>query len=401
MDAFSAPSALISSQKPTDPVLLYRPHRLAAAAKWFTERFPARPYYAVKANPAPHILKGLWDAGLRQFDVASIGEVRAVRALFPDAELAFLHPVKAGPAIEEAYQDHRVCTFVLDSQAEFDKIMRETGEAEDLTLLVRIHVSNAGAVKPLAGKFGASATQAPALLRAVRTRAARLGVSFHVGSQALNPEAWSRAMGDLSALITEAGVIADIVDVGGGFPGCYAMDRPPPMDAYAARIASAFETMPVLENAELWCEPGRALVAEAESLLCRVDGVKCGAVYLNDGAFGALYDVSHERWAFPYRCFRADGQPLDAACTPKIVYGPTCDSADRFPDLLPLPEDLGEGDYIEFGNLGAYGRSIAGGFNGFGRYETCRVRDSAWATAFPAAGPAERVTIGSQGRDFG
>ncbi|MEM7768823.1 MAG: type III PLP-dependent enzyme, partial [Pseudomonadota bacterium] len=277
MDHTATPSALIAANAPVEPHFLFRPAQLAAAARWFLDQFPARPFYAVKANPAPHILAGLWEAGVRQFDTASIGEVRAVRALYPNAELAFLHPVKPEPAIAEAYFDHGVRTFVLDSRAELDKIARATNRANDLTLLVRVHVSNEGAAKPLAGKFGAGAGDAPALLRATRTHAHRVGVSFHVGSQALNPDAWRRAMGDLSALITEAGIIADIVDVGGGFPAPYAdgvMVGLPPMDAYAALIAEAFEEMMVLETAELWCEPGRALVAEAESLLTRIDGTK-------------------------------------------------------------------------------------------------------------------------------
>ncbi len=382
MPLAQTPSDVIASTRPVEPVFLYRPDRLAAAAHWFTSVFPARPFYAVKANPAPHILSGLWEAGIRQFDVASIGEVRAVRALFPTAELAFLHPVKPEPAIAEAYFDHGVRAFVLDSAAELAKIARATGGAKDLTLLVRVHVSNEGAAKPLAGKFGAAAGEAPALLRAARTHADALGVSFHVGSQALNPDAWRRAMGDLSALIMSAGVIVDIVDVGGGFPAHYAMDTPPPLDAYARLVADAFEAMMVLENADLWCEPGRALVAEAESLLCRVDGVKPGAVYLNDGSFGALFDVAHEGWAYPWRCFDADGQLLTGAGAPRVVYGPTCDSADRFPAPLPLPEALDEGGYIEFGNLGAYGRALASGFNGFGAYRTCEVTDAPWASAF-------------------
>jgi len=388
MELAPTPSHLIASARPAEPVFLFRPERLAAAAQWFTGVFPARPFYAVKANPASHVLAGLWSAGIRQFDVASIGEVRAVRSQFPAAELAFLHPVKPEPAIAEAHFDHGVRAFVLDSAAELAKIARATNGARDLTLLVRVHVSNEGAAKPLAGKFGASAGDAPDLLRAARTHAERLGVSFHVGSQALNPDAWRRAMGDLSGLITAAGVIVDIVDVGGGFPAAYAMDAPPPMDAYATLVAEAFEDMMVLENAELWCEPGRALVAEAESLLCRVDGAKPGAVYLNDGSFGALYDVTHEAWAYPWRCFDADGQPLSGAGSPRIVYGPTCDSADRFPEPLALPDALGEGGYVEFGNLGAYGRTLASRFNGFGTYCTCEVSDAPWASAF-ASLPAE------------
>ncbi|MEM0985493.1 MAG: type III PLP-dependent enzyme [Pseudomonadota bacterium] len=399
MEKASTVAELVGRYPPVEPTFLFRPHLLKAAAETFVNRFPATPFYAVKANPAPHILQGLWQAGVRRFDTASIGEVRAVRAVLPEAELAFLHPVKPEPAIAEAYHVHGVRAFVLDCAGELAKILRATGNAQDLTLLVRVHVSNEGAAKPLAGKFGASAIEAPGLLQAARAHAQRLGVSFHVGSQALNPDAWRRAMADLSALITTAGTIVDIVNVGGGFAvpyGVSGMEAPPPMDTYAAAISSAFEDMVVRENAELWCEPGRALVAEAESLLCRVDGVKPGAVYLNDGSFGALYDVVHEGWAFPYRCFDAAGQELAGPMAAVTVYGPTCDSADRFPEPLLLPETLEAGSYVEFGTIGAYGRSLATRFNGFGSYCTCEVLDAPWVSAFAenVTNPSKSGTVG-------
>lgn len=391
MDYSPSTLDLVASQRPDTPVFCYRPAALKAAADWFTARFPGDVFYAVKANPAPHILQGLWEAGIRGFDVASPGEVEQLAAQLPGATLAFMHPVKNRAAIARAYHEHGVRRFVLDSAAELNKILDATGHARDLTLVVRIGVSNEGATVPLTGKFGATEDEAPALLRAARTVSQSLGVSFHVGSQAMNPGAWRTAMEDVSRLIQQAGVTVDIVDVGGGFPARYDSDALPMMEAYAGLIDQAFEDMSVLQTARLWSEPGRALVAEAESLLVGIDGAKPGALYLNDGGFGALYDAVHLDWPFPIRAIKADGTIAHGSLAEYVLYGPTCDSADRLARKLSLPEGLGEGDYLEFGNIGAYGRAMATRFNGYGRYETVEVADRPFASAYPAPLNAARI----------
>lgn len=393
MIAFDTPHHLAQAITPDLPVFCFRPERIKTAAKWFLETYPADPFYAVKANPAPHVLDALWEAGIRNFDVASAFECELIATRFPEARMAFLHPVKNRRAIHRAYHAFGVRIFVLDTFDELQKILDETGNATDLTLIVRIGVSNSGATLPLTGKFGANEVDAPDLLRAARAHADELGVSFHVGSQAMNPAAWVTAMADLSRIIISAGVTVDIVDVGGGFPAIYADTPPPSMDTYAAYVTDAFEEMMVLENADLWCEPGRALVAGCESLLTRIDLAKPGAIYLNDGAFGALYDAVHERWKFPMRALSGDGRKLGGETAAYTVYGPTCDSADKFPDPVQLPADLREGDYIEFGNIGAYGRSMAGRFNGFGASETLIVRDDPWPNLYSAPG-SEIIVLG-------
>ena len=376
---------LIRLSRPDDPVFLFRPHRANIAARWFAENFPGESYYAVKANPAPHVLRALWDGGTRAFDVASEHEVELIGTLFPDARMAFMHPIKNRRAIARAYYEFGVRRFVLDNLDELDKILEATGRAGDLTLVVRIGVSNEGSTLPLTGKFGVPERDAPDLLRATRAYADELGVSFHVGSQALSPTAWRSAMAHVSSLIVAAGVTVDLVDVGGGFPSVYDMHTPPPLTDYAYAVAEAFEDMMVLENADLWCEPGRALCAESESLLCRIEGVKPGALYLNDGGFGALHDAVRERWSYPARAFTRDGRDADGPLVPYTVYGPTCDSADCFPDTVMLPAGLREGDYLEFGNVGAYGRAIAGRFNGFGDFLTVEAADSPWPTLYGAS----------------
>jgi ornithine decarboxylase len=383
MTSFATPLDLVRNIQPEGPVACVRPERVGVAVGWFQDHFPGEVLYAVKANPSPWMIDAAYAAGQRWFDVASLNEVELVRARCPGATLAFMHPVKSRHAIREAYFRHDVRIFVLDCEAELAKIVEETKGARDLTLVVRLAVSNTAASLPLTGKFGAAMADAPALLRAVRGHADELGVSFHVGSQCMDPVAYRMAMDQASRAIIRAGVTVDVVDVGGGFPSVYPGMNPPPLQAYVDAIADAFEDMPVLSNADLWCEPGRALCAEASSILARVELVKGDAVHINDGAYGNLFDAAHCRWQFPTRVHRADGTVSEDLRTVKL-YGPTCDSIDTMEGPWLLPADLKEGDWIEFGMLGAYGVAMQTRFNGFGETLDVVVNDYPWGSLYTA-----------------
>ncbi len=381
MSEHQTPLDLVRRRPVDGPVACARPDRLAVASRWFQEHFPGEVLYAVKANPSPWVIDALYDAGQRWFDVASLPEVELVAARCPGATMAFMHPVKSRRAIREAYFTHGVRIFVLDCEAELKKILEETEHASDLILVVRLAVSNDGATLPLSGKFGVGELEAPDLIRTARAHAYELGVSFHVGSQCMAPAAYRAAMMEASRLIARAGVIVDIVDVGGGFPSIYPGLVPPPMEDYISAIRAAFEDMMVLENADLWCEPGRALIAESVSVLTRVELVKGDSLYLNDGAYGCLFDIVHARWAYPMRVHRPEGEPSQQTAEFRM-YGPTCDSIDSMPGPYALPADIREGDVIEFGMLGAYGTAMATRFNGFGDVETVTVSDYPWASLY-------------------
>ena len=395
MSQHDTPLDLVRSRPVEGPVACARPDRLTIAATWFQDNFPGEVLYAVKANPSAWVIDALYGAGLRWFDVASLAEVELIAERCPGATLAFMHPVKSRNAIRRAYFDHGVKIFAIDCRAELDKIVQETGGATDLTLVVRLAVSNDGSALPLAGKFGVSAEDAPELIRAARARAGELGVSFHVGSQCMAPSAYRAAMMEASRLIAQAGVTVDIVDVGGGFPSVYPGMTPPPLDEYVHAIKTAFDEMMVLENADLWCEPGRALIAESVSILTRVELVKGDAVHLNDGAYGCLFDIVHARWPFPVRVHRADGATAGQSHD-YTLYGPTCDAIDTFPGTYALPADLAEGDVIEFGMLGAYGTSMATRFNGFGDVETVTVGDFPWTSLYTDAARQTRPETGGR-----
>ena len=300
--------AEIAKGRPVQPVTLIRPHAARRAARFFVEKFPGKPMYAVKANPSPDLLKVLWDAGVTHYDVASIAEVRLVSETLPEATLCFMHPVKAEEAIEEAYFQHGVRTFSHDTMEELEKIVRATKSASDLSLCVRLRVSSDHSKLSLASKFGAEPGETKALLFAARQAADALGICFHVGSQAMTPAAYAEAMERVRAAIVEAAVTVDIVDVGGGFPSSYPGMEPPPLEAYFEVIHKAFESLPISYSAELWCEPGRALCAEYASVLVRVEKRRGDELYINDGAYGALFDAAHVGWRFPVKLVREDAK---------------------------------------------------------------------------------------------
>ena len=370
--------------RPTQPVTLVRPHAARRAARFFLSKFPGTSMYAVKANPSADLIRTLWDAGLTHYDVASIAEVRLVREVAPNAVLCFMHPIKPPEAIAEAYHSHGVRVFSLDSIDELDKIVAATSKdgvpATDLTLCVRLRVSSSHSKLSLASKFGVHADEAAPVLMAARQVADALGICFHVGSQAMSPQAYGDAMAQVRAAIVGAGVTVDIVDVGGGFPSIYPGMEPGRLEAYFEVIHRAFEALPISYSAELWCEPGRALCAEYSSVLVRVEGRKGDVLYINDGAYGALFDAAHIDWRFPVELVR------DTASRARDMefsfWGPTCDDMDYMRGPFALPADIAAGDYIEIGMLGAYGAAMRTGFNGFTAGETVIVTDEPMDTLY-------------------
>ena len=362
---------------------------MALAARWFQDKFKGDVFYAVKANPSPWVIKALAANGVTSFDVASIPEIELVATHAPGSRMAFMHPIKSRRAIASAYFDHGVKTFALDTHEELEKILAATNGAKDLNLMVRLAVQAEGAAYSLSGKFGVDAHQAPSLLLAARRATDELmGVSFHVGSQCMRPTAYQAAMTQASRALVRAGVFADVVDVGGGFPSVYPGMVPPALDDYIDSIDRGFSEMMVHETTELWCEPGRALVAEASSLVTQVDLRKGDALYLNDGAYGSLFDAAHSKWPFPVKLMRVEdgkAREVEGPLKPFQFYGPTCDSADHMPGPFWLPEDVQEGDYVEIGMLGAYGVAMTTRFNGYGDVETVQANDAPMASMFGLA----------------
>jgi ornithine decarboxylase len=393
MDVFTSAAEFLRHHRPERPVLALRPHAAQRAARWFIDNFPGRVLYAAKANDAIPIIDALADAGIRAFDVASLVEIERLFRV-PGAELFFMNPVKSRGAIAKAYREFGIRRFAFDSDEELDKIVAETGGAKDLTLYLRVACPNTHSLIPLEGKFGASSAEAPALLLRGRQIAERLGLTFHVGSQAVVPAAFGEAIRQIGQLIVASGVLVDSVDIGGGFPSRYPHSDPPELDAFMDEVVRAADELAVRHSCELLCEPGRALVAEAESVIVRVDARRGNALYVNDGAFGTLYDAAYSGFRFPARLItaaRRKGKPV----TEFVLYGPTCDSADCLPGPFVLPDSVREGDYIEIGQVGAYGRAMASRFNGFGEYDEVILRDEPMLSMYADAERAAEVTLKS------
>jgi len=377
---FPSIDAVVARMRPSDPLLCLRPAGIAGAAQRFVDFFPGDVLYAVKCNPEPRVLRALSAGGVRHFDCASLAEVALVRKLLPAGEIHFMHPVKSRPAIRYAFEVYGVTDFAFDSADELAKILQETvpvglvGDPPVLGLFVRLALPKGGAIYDLSGKFGAPLDEAVELLRAARPHAARLGIAFHVGSQCLDPDAYVRAMALAGDAIASCGVPVDIVDVGGGFPVSYPDMPPPPLGDYIAAIEAGAAALP--SDTRLWAEPGRALVAPGGSVVVQVQLRRGDTLFVNDGVYGNLSDAGALGFRFPARRIRlGEADDTREGLTDFVLFGPTCDSADRMRGPFRLPADMREGDWIELGQLGAYGACLRTAFNGFGRADLVEVTD--------------------------
>ncbi len=388
LPVFATADAVAATLCPDAPVTCIYPEKLREAAEAFLSGFPGRVLYAVKSNPDPRVMRYLHTSGIRHFDVASAAEVASTRALFPKARLSFMHPVKSRSAIAAAYR-LGVRDFSLDSASELLKIVEETVSARDLNLFVRVNLPKGNAAYDLSGKFGAGKEEAVALLKAARRVARKVGLCFHVGSQCMDPAAYGAAIERMRALVDKAGVAIDILDVGGGFPVAYPGMEPPALGGYMNAIRRAAGQL--FPGAELWCEPGRALAGSGASVIVKVELRRGNTLYINDGTYGTLFDAGNFGWRYPVRAIRPEGR-LAGRLEPFSFYGPTCDSIDFMKGPFMLPADIAEGDWIEIGQLGAYGAAMRTRFNGFYSDETVAIVPASTYRGAEANGQAISIT---------
>lgn len=364
-DSYSSVEREVINLRPSVPVHFIRPKAIEKAANWFINNFSGDVLYSVKSNPDSSVLTYLYNSGIKNFDVASLNEVRLISSLFPDASMYFMHPVKSREAIYEAYFNYGIRDFSLDSSLELKKILEVTNNAKDLSLHIRLAIPNGKAAIDLSGKFGILPNNSVALIRKCRSLAQKVGICFHVGSQCMEPTEYRNALMIVKDVLEKSKVKVDVIDVGGGFPSVYPGMNPPALINYMDEINNAFKALPVDRDCRLWCEPGRALVAESGSLLVRVESRKKNMLYINDGTYGGLFDAGYPRFIYPTRSIRTKSSVFSSNLVPFGFYGPTCDSLDVMKGPFYLPENIAEGDYIEIGGLGAYSKSIRTEFNGF------------------------------------
>lgn len=358
--------ASIIKTQPHEPIFVFRRATLINAIKHFQTNLHAELHYAVKTNPESHVLSTLYAQGVDTFDVASLYEIEAVKKSVPNAKLYFMNPVKSFASINEAYFKHDVRHFAFDCMDEFQKISQATNNADDLCLYLRITIPNNFSELALSEKFGASLQEAPGILTAVRPQVKKLGVTFHVGSQCMHPDAYRIAMRMMKKILDKAKVDIEYFNVGGGFPSIYPGMMPPPLMDYFAAIHEEFDKIRKdRPNLILIAEPGRAISAECTSIIVRVELRKNNKLYINDGTYGCLFDAGGAlNFIFPVQVV---GRNKEQKCElqPFSMYGPTCDSIDYMKGPFYLPSDIEMGEYIEIGQVGAYGRTLSTGFNGF------------------------------------
>ncbi len=358
---------LVREIAPAIPVSVLNTHAMASTTRRFVAAFPGDVMFAVKCNPDPIFLQAMYDNGVRRFDVASLYEIALLRDLLPEARLYFMHPVKAPEAIAEAYYRHHVRAFVLDTDDELDKILQATNYADDLELFVRIAVPKGNVATDFSTKFGAKPDTAAALIARTGAHAAKLGVSFHVGTQCVDAQVYVNAIAYAAAVIADSSATVEVLDIGGGFPTVLCDDTPPPaVETYMALIHTALATHG-FDGMEILCEAGRGLVADAGSLVVRVEGRKGDLLYINDGTYGGLFEAGGAiGLPYPARLVRRDPLRLGDGTAAFRLAGPTCDSVDMMNGPFMLPDDVQAGDWIVLDKLGAYGEVSRTNFNGFG-----------------------------------
>tara|TARA_B100000767_G_scaffold266648_1_gene284298 strand:- start:116 stop:1237 length:1122 start_codon:yes stop_codon:yes gene_type:complete len=345
-------------------VYCIRPRSITTSTKFFKNNFPGKVLYAVKTNPNKQILKSIIKNGINNFDAASINEIRLIKDLKPDAHIYFMHTVKSRNDISKAYFDLGIKDFALDTKDELIKILEATNHAKDLILYIRISISNEHAEIDLSRKFGAHASEALGLVRLCKEHAKKIGISFHVGSQCMHKISFAKAISEVGNIIRKTKITPDIINVGGGFPSVYPDLNPEPLENYLNVIKDSITKLNLSTQPELICEPGRAIVAESGSTIVKINLRKKQKLYINDGTYGTLFDAGVPNFILPSKLI-SDAKTQSKKLTAFSFFGPTCDSMDYMKGPFLLPNSIKEGDYIELGQLGAYGLTFRTKFNGF------------------------------------
>jgi len=381
MQKFKTVDELINQLKPEQPIYCIRKKSIQLASNYFINKFPGKVLYAVKTNPHPEVLSTIIESGIKDFDVASIKEIKDIRAINPNAKCSYMHTVKSRESINEAYFRYNVKAFSLDTKDELIKIIESTNHAKDLELFVRVAVSNEHAEIDLSKKFGASISEATGLLRLTKQYAKKIGLSFHVGSQCMHPISYAKGIADIGNIIIKTKIIPDYINIGGGFPAIYPDLVPQSLDCYFEKIKKSLANLNLEKLPEILCEPGRALVAESGSTIVRVNLRKKQKLYINDGTYGTLFDAGTPNMVYPSRLIK-NVKIISKKLTAFDFYGPTCDSMDYMKGPFLLPSNIKENDYIELGQLGAYGLTFRTQFNGFHSDEIYEVEDEPIMTLY-------------------
>ena len=294
-----------------------------------------------------------------------------------------MHTVKSRESIREAYFNYNVKTFSLDTKDELIKIIESTNNAKDLELFVRVAVSNEHAEIDLSKKFGALTSEAIGLTRLAKQHAKKIGLSFHVGSQCMHPISYAKGITEIGNIIKKTKIVPDYINIGGGFPTIYPDLIPQSLNSYFTEIKKSLENLKLETLPKIICEPGRALVAESGSTIVKVNLRKKQKLYINDGTYGTLFDAGTPNIVYPSKMIKDNSNKIiSKKLTAFDFFGPTCDSMDYMKGPFLLPNNIKENDYIELGQLGAYGLTFRTQFNGYYSDEIYEVEDKPIMTMY-------------------
>ena len=375
MESFNNVNEMLKAWRPSTPVYCIYDEIYRRTAKSFLAGFPGRVLYAVKANSEPAILKLLNESGIVHFDCASLKEIELVTTHCPSATCYFMVPVRLRGAAREARERFGVRHFMVDHPRGLELLSEEI-DIQQCVVFARMAVHHEAAMQDLSSKFGAPPGDIPGLLQGIKELGAEPALAFNVGSSVTSPEAYRYAIELARDVLLQLPFRLRLIDIGGGYPRAYPDFKVPPLQDYFRAIAEAAAALPIAENGEIMAEPGRSLSAPGMSAVVEVLLCKENCVYINDGMYGIFWELRFKgHKGYPLRAFR-DGEPLLGKTRSYRVYGPTCDGTDVLPSDVELPIDITEGDYLEFGLIGAYSVSGRTDFNGFYSENIVRITSS-------------------------
>jgi ornithine decarboxylase len=365
--------------EPDEALFLFSAAELKSRAQQFLALFPGTISYAVKCNPSREVVSVLAEAGIKDWDVASVHEMSAVHAVQPKAHFHYHNPVKSRREIEDAYRIYGCRRFVVDCREEAQKIHDVIGADPTVEIAVRLVLprDRGSSAHDFSTKFGAPDHICVELLQLAVKLGYQPVLTFHPGSQSKEPQVYVRHIEAAARIANQADVKIGKLNVGGGFPANYELSTAPEPEVFFRAIENAVVRTFGADRPALECEPGRGLVATCMSLLTRVKLVCSDGddIFINDGVYGGLMEYMQvPDLKPPVRIFR-DGKEIEGHAKSWKVFGPTCDPLDVLPHRLDLFEGIREGDYLEFGTLGAYGLATSTRFNGYGEHRIVAVEN--------------------------
>ncbi|MGL5794623.1 MAG: type III PLP-dependent enzyme [Waterburya sp.] len=356
--------SLVETLKPNYSFYCLRPQILTDTAKRFIDLFPGQVMYAVKCNSHPLVIDGLYQGGIKKFNAASIFEIAQISNAYLNSQIYFMHLVKSFTAIKSAYWDFGVNRFAVDDYNELEKILEATG-GRNLTILVKIKIPPLeGSSYNIAKKFGAEPLVAARLMQQAAQAGCRVGVSFDIASQYIEPQAYGKALDLVGGVIKMAGVEPVCINIGYGFPVAYPGKDILSLEDYIAEIEQGLQRLNLSPDVEILAEPSQALVSSGCSLLTQVQLRNEEQLFIKDSVYSASSELLDSQNTLLTRVIRLNGS-VSNELKEFSVAGMTGDSNHMLSFPRRLPVDVKEGDWLEIDCVDASANGLSTRFNNF------------------------------------